>query len=92
MKRETILIVFMVAVTCLLLVNGCVGPAVDTDHVGAGQHFKVELLFVKDGHKVYRFYDAQQYRYFVVPGAQAMGSESTDNKTFWENSIRTADR
>ena len=49
-----------------------------------GNGFKVELLFEKDGVKVYRFMDNLNYHYFTSKG-ETMSSMQSGNTSYEEN-------
>lgn len=69
----------------LLLCLGCAKSAQSSMSHG---NFQVDLCFEKDGYKVYRFYDAGQWRYYVVPEGVVM-QDISDGESTVENSIYT---
>jgi hypothetical protein len=55
----------------LLLLTSCADPIKSIKNEQTNNTSAVtELLFEKDGYKVYRFYDASRYVYYVVPSGQ----------------------
>lgn len=46
--------------------------------------FKIDLLFEKDGHKIYRFYDNGTYHYFVIGNGIVESNRDEDDQTITE--------
>ena len=62
----------VLAITLALMVAwGCAETPVETSN-SSNAHVNVDLLFEHDGARVYRFYDAGHYVYYVTPVGQAM--------------------
>lgn len=74
MKRSVVALLL-----CCLI--GCSGRAIQIDKHG---DFQVELLFEKDGYKIYRFYDAGHLRYYVTPEGSVTYSEGRKIKQNYE--------
>lgn len=62
MPRKLTLTVLMFIL--IVLLNGCLGESKEVVEDG---DFKIELLFEKDGYKMYRFKDNGRYIYWSVP-------------------------
>lgn len=64
LKNITIDVIIAVLIFILIILNGCAGSS--KEEVKDGD-FTIELLFEKDGYKMYRFKDAGRYIYWAVP-------------------------
>lgn len=61
------LVLMVVAIVLLvLLFSGCANKPVEGDLPTNNTNVPVDLLFERDGCRMYRFFDAGHYRYFVT--------------------------
>ncbi len=74
----------LLAVATIAAFTGCYKDAQSTKTEGNG--VKVELLFVHDSIKVYRFFDGGHAHYFTDRG-ETMGTEQS-GKVFYEQNIK----
>lgn len=73
--KKFVLLIFMVFILCL---EGCTKHDIPVQVNNQGKDsFSVELLFEKDGVKVYRFRDEDEYRYFTIGNGSFQPQEQT---------------
>jgi hypothetical protein len=79
-----------------LVCAACEGPRTPQSSGPAttnGSNYQVDLLFIHDGVKVYRFRDQERYHYFVVPNsgsAEARAIQYCGKNCWEEEAIQTA--
>jgi len=78
MKTKLILLAI-----CTVLFASCKGEAISKSHEGID--FEVELLFEKDGIKMYRFYDNGRFHYYTDRGETISTHSTGDKNTYNEN-------
>jgi hypothetical protein len=77
----------IIAFGIALLATACTNKPMSVSHEGIELDFEVELLFEKEGIKMYRFYDNGRYHYYTNSG-ETISSYSTGGKfsqTYNEN-------
>jgi hypothetical protein len=77
----------IIAFGIALLATACTNKPMSVSHEGIELDFEVELLFEKEGIKMYRFYDNGRYHYYTNSG-ETISSYSTGGKfsqTYSEN-------
>ena len=94
LKSTIMLGAVIVGSGALLGITGCKPSgwspkSAQADTKTSNTNFDVELLFVNDGVKVYRFYDAGRYRYYTDARGSVQWSEQS-GKTTTTQEIPTA--
>jgi hypothetical protein len=74
----------LLAATMIAVFTGCYKDPQSTKTEGNG--VKVELLFVHDGIKVYRFFDGGHAHYFTNRGETI--TTQTEGKNYYEENIK----
>lgn len=72
----------IVTLGVFLLFTSCTNDAISKSHEGVD--FEVELLFEKDGIKLYRFYD-NGYHYYTDKGETIVTQKEGKNNYYQEN-------
>ena len=73
----------LLLLSTVFLLVGCLGEPQSTEHAGKDKKFEIELLFEKDGIKMYRFYDGGYLHYFTT-GGTTITQQSSGKSTFDE--------
>jgi hypothetical protein len=73
----------LIALTIALTLTACTKEAQSVSHEGI--EFEVELLFEKDGVKMYRFYDNGRYHYYTNQGETSTTQSEGKYSTYEEN-------
>ncbi len=79
MKKVLLVLVFLVLSSCNLF-DYNKGTPIEVAQHGKDQ-FEVVFLFEKDGLKIYRFFDAGNYRYFSIGNGKFLPQQQRQNKS-----------
>lgn len=86
-KRILIFIMFILIVVLFILgLSSCKGDAQDVSKQG---DFELELLFEKDGCKMYRFYDSKWVYWSTCEGSTQYSEYQTTGKSGYTKTVQT---
>ena len=80
---QQILVYFALGIA--LLATACTNKPVSVSHEGIELEFEVELLFEKEGIKMYRFYDNGRFHYYTNKGETITSQDAGKGNTYEEN-------